>query len=197
MRPIEFFFDLASPYSYLASTQIDAVGERIGRDVIWRPFLLGAVFKATSNQTPAMIPAKAAWMLGDLHGWANHYGVPFRFPPTFPPNSMHVQRTLAAFDLDRDQARLQRLARRLFEAHWGEGVDVFDEVGFHAAVDATPFDAAEIWRRASDQAVKDHLRGVTDEAIERGAFGAPTMFVDDVMYWGNDRLAVLASRHRV
>ncbi len=189
--PIEFYFDFASPYTYMAATQVDALGQRIGRDVVWRPFLLGGVFKATANVAPASVPAKGRWMFGDLHKWAEVYGVPFTFPASFPPNSLRVQRIAAAVEMDGDQERLRNFAARLFEQFWGKGHDITTEDGFRAALEGTDFDADALWARADDQTVKDHLRATTDAAVERGAFGAPTFFVGDQMFWGNDRLDMI------
>lgn len=192
---IEFLFDIASPYSYLASTQIDDVASRCGVDAVWRPFLLGAVFKATGNDAPAMIPAKGAWMLKDLQRWAEHYDVPFSFNhQAFPPNSLRVQRALAALDLDGDQEAVRELASILYGGLWVDGVDVTKREGFTEVVDGSGLDAESLWARAEDSAVKEHLREITDRAIERGAFGAPTFFVGDEMYWGNDRLEQMEAR---
>lgn len=189
---IEFFYDIASSYSYLAATQVDGVGERVGREVVWRPFLLGAVFKATGNQSPAMIAAKGSWMGTDLAQWAEHYEVPFTFNPNFPPNSLRVQRVLASVAANEGQDALRELSMAVYRAHWGDAsYDATTEDGFRQALAGTSFDPAELWARAGDPAVKELLKESTNEAIERGAFGAPTFFVGDDMYWGNDRLSLL------
>lgn len=91
---VEFFFDCASPYTYLAATQIEAVAQRAGGQVQWKPFLIGKAFEATGNKMPASVPAKAKYMFKDLQLWARHYGVAFQFPKIFPINSLLPQRLL-------------------------------------------------------------------------------------------------------
>ncbi len=193
MKTVELFFDVGSSYSYLAATQMAGVAERTGATVRWRPFLLGAVFKATGNDMPARVPAKLKWMLGDMQQWCAHYGIPFRLPTRFPLVTLRTQRFLAGIELV-DPAKVAPAALVLFNAYWGENQD--------PTVDSTLVEAAgaagissEVAIAAIDaQATKDHLRATTDEAVTRGAFGAPTMFVGDVMFWGNDRIPLL-ERH--
>jgi 2-hydroxychromene-2-carboxylate isomerase len=184
-RQIELFFDIGSSYSYLAATQMERLASKTGVPVRWRPFLLGAVFKATGNDMPARIPAKARWMLNDMAMWAKHYDVPFRMPTRFPLITLRTQRALAAAEL-RDPASVAPFALALFRAYWAVGRDpttddvireVAPDPGIVAAIDAPE--------------TKDHLRATTDEAVRRGAFGAPAMFVGDTLFWGNDRIALL------
>ena len=175
---IEFFFDVASPYSYLAATQIEAVGGRAGVAVHWRPFLLGGVFRATGNQPPVSVAQRRPYLLRDLARWADRYGVPFVFPDFFPINSLVPMRALAALS----DVALPSAARRLFDAHWVAGYDPSDVPKLTALL------GEHSVARASDPEVKARLRANTEEAVSRGAFGAPTMFVGDEMFFGNDRL---------
>src|SRR5262245_48651520 len=142
-RVIDFFYDIGSPYSYLAATQVDAVGARHGVPVRWRPFLLGAVFKATGNVMPASIAAKARWMLDDLQRWAAHYGVPFRMSSHFPLNTLRTQRALTAAALA-DPTSVRPLALSLYRAAWVDdrntGVD--DEIA--RAATAAGLDGAHL-----------------------------------------------------
>jgi 2-hydroxychromene-2-carboxylate isomerase len=188
MREIEFFFDVGSSYSYLASSQIAAVGERTQTPVRWRPFLLGAVFKATGNDLPIKLPAKARWMLSDMTAWAAHYKIPFRMPSRFPLVTLRTQRFLAAVERAHP-AQLAPVALALFKAYWAEGQDITTDPVLAAA--AAGLDTAALLAAIELQETKDHLRATTDEAVRRGAFGAPTMFVGDAMFWGNDRLPLL------
>ncbi len=186
-QPIEFFFDIGSPYSYLAATQIDEVAARAGTEAIWKPFLLGAVFKAVGNTMPAKVKPKGAWMFQDLGQWADHYGVPFQMSSHFPINSLLAQRALvAARHVDAD--RVSAFALTLFRDYWAEDVDVSEADAVVDAAGRSGFDGANVVELASDQAIKDELRALTEEAVERGAFGAPTFFVGEQMLWGNDRL---------
>lgn len=188
---IEFFFDIGSPYSYLAATQIDAVGKRTKTPVRWRPFLLGGVFKASGNTTPATVQSKARWMLQDLTRWAEHYGVPFKMSSRFPLNTLRTQRALTGVALKHDDAKVGVLAMQLFQAYWVNDQDISDEAVITEVASHCGLDGAALLEMSGSQAVKDRLKSDTDEAVRRGAFGAPTVFIGDQMFWGNDRLLLV------
>jgi len=189
-REIELFFDIGSAYSYLASTQMEAVTRRTGVPVRWRPFLLGAVFKATGNDMPARIPAKARWMMNDLLLWAKHYGIPARLPSRFPLVTLRTQRALAAAERSAPAA-VPAFAGALFRAYWAEDQDVTTDAVIAAAARAAGLDGDAIVAAIDAPETKDHLRATTDEAVKRGAFGAPAMFVGETLFWGNDRIPLL------
>lgn len=190
-REVELFFDVGSAYSYLACTQVPGLRERTGVPVRWRPFLLGGAFQLTGNEMPARIAAKARWMLTDLHRWAEEYGVPFRMSSHFPVNTLSAQRTLLAADELYGQEAVEKLAMELFGAMWIDDEDVSsgDCIAFH--VNRCGLDARRLARRIGEDELKQRLQEVTAEAVERGAFGAPSFFVGDAMFWGNDRLHML------
>lgn len=190
-REIEFFFDVGSSYSYLAATQLAGVTARTGVPVRWRPFLLGAVFKATGNDLPARIPAKARWMLADMAMWSRRYGIPFRLPSRFPMLTLRPQRALAAALRTVGADAIAGFALALFGAYWGEDQDVSTDPVIAAAARAAGLDADLVLAAIDRPETKDLLRATTDEAVRRGAFGAPSMFVGDVLFWGNDRLPML------
>jgi 2-hydroxychromene-2-carboxylate isomerase len=189
-REIEFFFDIGSSYSYLAATQMDGVAERTKVPVRWRPFLLGGVFKATGNDMPARLPAKAKWMLHDMTLWANHYEIPFRMPSRFPLLTLRTQRALAAAERLAPSG-LPAFARALFTAYWGDDQDVTTDPVIAAAARSAKLDADAIIAAIDAPETKDLLRATTEEAVRRGAFGAPALFVGDALFWGNDRLPLL------
>lgn len=189
---IEFFFDLGSPYSYLASTQLAALGERLSSEVRWRPFLVGAVFKATA--APQMSPTKGRYLMADLQRWAESYGVAFNMATRFPLNTLLAQRTLSALEVraasgEAGEGVLHRAASALFEAYWVADRDISQAEVIAGALDQAQLPGAALVAAASESASKEALRQTTDEAIARGAFGAPTFFVGEAMFWGNDRLA--------
>jgi 2-hydroxychromene-2-carboxylate isomerase len=187
-RSIEFFWDPASPYTYLASTQVEALAARAGVAVVWKPFLLGKVFEATGNKMPAAIPAKGKHLFQDVQRWGEHYGVPVGFPKVFPINSVAALRCGVAAAA---QGRCGDFAKAVMRAYWGEGQDISQAEVLAAVAASIGLDGAVLVTQTQEQAVKDQLRANTEEAVKRGAFGAPTFFVGEQMFWGNDRLVLL------
>jgi 2-hydroxychromene-2-carboxylate isomerase len=187
-RDVEFFFDIGSPYSYLAATQLKALGERTRARVRWRPFLLGGVFKAAGNTMPAQVPAKASYMLRDLDRWAESYGVPFRMPSQFPVNTLTCQRALVAAGRLAGEEVISPFALGLYHAYWVADRDVSDPQVIRDVAQSVGLDGDAVVAATTDAAVKDALRAATEEAVARGAFGAPTFFVGEELFWGNDRL---------
>jgi 2-hydroxychromene-2-carboxylate isomerase len=190
-REIELFFDVGSPYSYLAVTQIDAIERRTGAKVWLRPFLLGAVFKATGNTPPVQVANKGKWMLADLKCWARVYDVRFEFPSRFPLNTLSTQRAITAAERLAGDDAVRRFTLELFRAYWAEDRDVSDRQVIGEIATAAGLDAAAVLAETDAQATKDLLRARTEEAIARGAFGAPTFFVGDEMFFGNDRIQLV------
>lgn len=187
MHDIELFWDVGSPYTYLAITQLPKMRERTGAKVRLRPFLLGGVFKSVGNKMVDVAP-KAANLMEDLRRWARHYRVPMLIPGTdpvpFPINSLLPMRVATAALLA-DETEAERLIRELFNALWVEGKNV----GEQAVLEDVLGDRAMVlMAEAQTPQVKDLLRKNTEEAVARGAFGAPTFFVKDQLFWGNDRL---------
>lgn len=190
-RTIELFFDVGSPYSYLASTQVARIREQTGVPLEMRPFLLGAVMKETGNDTPARVAPKARYMLDDLMRWAARYGVPFRMSSRFPQNTLAAQRALVAAEQLFGPEAMERLAHGLFAAAWVEDRDVSSGDELALCVNEAGLDARALAEAIGSQPVKDALRETTAEAVRRGAFGAPTFFFGDLMVWGNDRIDLL------
>ena len=187
MPTIDFFYDIASPYSYLASTRIDGVGERTAHTIRWRPYLLGGVFNATGNRMPGANRFKAAYLLKDLYRLAERHHTPFEFNQAFPPNTVKVQRMITAV-VPRGQDEVRALSQAFYKAFWVEGVNLSDPAeALRVATDAG-FDGAALMASTQEQAVKDALRATTEEAVRAGAFGAPAMIVAGELFWGADRL---------
>ncbi len=187
MPSMQFFYDIASPYSYLAATRVDAEAAAAGVTVRWRPFLIGGVFHATGNTLPAGNPARGRYLFQDLARWAEHLGVPFTLSPHFPVHSLLAMRVLTT--LRDDQARQRRVAHALFRACWVDGALIKDpEVlgGVLAGVEGE--DAATLLAAAVTPDNKQALKDTTDAAVAYGAFGAPCFVVGDALYFGNDRL---------
>jgi 2-hydroxychromene-2-carboxylate isomerase len=184
-RTLEFYFDYGSPYSYLADTQVEAIAQRAGAALERKPMLLGGVFKATGNHSPAELPAKSKWSAFDMPLWARHYGVPFKPNPHFPVNTLALMRGAAAAQLD---GLFDRYHPAMFKAMWVAGRNLNDIKEVAAVLTEAGLDARTFGQRIQDQDAKDRLKATSDEAVARGVFGAPTLFVDDMMFFGNDRL---------
>ncbi len=185
-RHLDFYFDIGSPYSYLAAERI-AAGALSPAVVRWRPFLLGAVFKVTGNHSPASAPAKARWMLEDLGRCATDIGVPFAFPSRFPLNTLVAQRALVAASRSGGDAT-GALAAALFRAYWVDDRDVSDRAEVAAIATAAGLDGGALVEATGAQPIKDELRRITEEAVAAGAFGAPSFVVDGALFWGHDPL---------
>jgi 2-hydroxychromene-2-carboxylate isomerase len=197
-RTVEFFFDVGSPASYLAWTQLPRLAAETGAVVAWRPMLLGGVFKATGNASPVTVPAKGRWMTDDLRRWAERYGVPFRMNPHFPINTLTLMRGAAGMQM-RHPDRFLALVDAIERAMWETPRDLGDADVLVATLREAGFDPAEFAALVADPEVKAGLIATTEEAVARGVFGAPTFFVGEQMFFGQDRLefvreALLASR---
>ena len=184
-RTLEFYFDYGSPYSYLADTQVEAIARRAGATLARKPMLLGGVFKATGNHSPAEMPQKSQWSGFDMPMWARHYGVPFQRNPFFPVNTLALMRGAAAAQID---GLFERYHPAIYRAMWVDGRNLNDINEIAEVLTAAGLDAETFGKRIQDQDVKDRLKATTDEAVARGVFGAPTSFVDNMMFFGNDRL---------
>lgn len=184
-KQVEFYFDVGSPASYLAWTQIAQLAERHGAEVVYQPMLLGGVFKATGNASPASVPAKGRYTRIDFERFARRYQVPFAQNPFFPINTMQLMRGAVAL-LDGDQ--FQPYVDAVFRAIWVKGQNMGDPDVVARVLGGQGFDVAGLLQQINDPAVKERLRQITERAIERGVFGAPTFFVGDEMFFGQDRL---------
>jgi len=191
---LEFFYDLSSPWTYLAFNNVHAVIAETGAAVTWRPFLVGGVFNAVN---PSVYEARAQPMDPKivhnyrwLHDWARLAGLPLIFPTEHHPvKSVLAMRVCCT--LESEQATLQRFSKAAFDAYFARG-DNIDNPGVLAAVaNACDLDGDALLAQAGTQAIKDQLRTNTEEAIQRGAYGSPTMFINDQLYFGNDQLPLV------
>jgi 2-hydroxychromene-2-carboxylate isomerase len=186
-RSVEFFFDVGSPASYLAWTQLPAICEQLRARLVYRPMLLGGVFQATGNASPAAIAAKGRYTLVDLMRFARRYSVPFAPNPHFPINTLGVMRTVASVQASQSE-NLERLLQVIFSALWVRSLNLNVAEIVQETVAAGGFDPTSLQAGAAAPATKVALRATTDEAVQRGVFGAPTFFVGEDMFFGQDRL---------
>ena len=184
---IEFFFDFGSPTTYLAHTQLPALAAQASAALVYRPMLLGGVFKATGNASPVSVPAKGAWMGRDIARWARRYGVPFAFNPHFPINTLTLMR--GAVGLQMKQPELfTPYVDAVFKALWVQPRDLGQPAEVAAALAPLGLSPETFMALVGDADVKAALIAATDEAVARGVFGAPTCFVGEQMFFGQDRL---------
>jgi len=186
-KRLEYFFDFGSPTSYLAWTQLPGIVAETGAELVWRPMLLGGVFKATGNASPVSVPAKGRWMGADIARWARRYGVPFRFNPHFPINTLTLMRGAAGLQL-RAPEQFARYCEVVSKALWEEARNLGDPAILAATLAAAGFDVEAFTELVGDPEVKARLVATTEEAVARGVFGAPTFFVGEAMFFGQDRL---------
>jgi 2-hydroxychromene-2-carboxylate isomerase len=193
MPRLEFFFDCSSPWTYLAFHRIEEVARAGGAELLWRPILVGGVFNAVNPSVYAAranpTPARAAYHGKDLADWARLYGLRIGLPPVFPVNSVKAMR--GCFVAEEHDA-LPRFARGVFEAYWGDLEDISRDEILEQVVQRAGLPRDEFFAKIAEPAYKAKLRANTDDLIERGGFGSPTMFVNgDDMYFGNDRLVLV------
>lgn len=186
-KAVEFFFDVGSPTSYLAWTQLPRLAADAGAQLLWRPMLLGGVFKATGNASPVMVPAKGRWMFSDMARWAQRYGVPLAMNPYFPINTLTLMRGATGLQM-RQPAQFERYVETVFRAMWEAPCNLGDPAVLAQVLQRDGFDVEALLALVNDAEVKARLVATTEEAVTRGVFGAPTMFVGEQMFFGQDRL---------
>lgn len=193
MRNFEIFFDVSSPWTYLAFTRVLPVLARVPAHTQWRPILVGGVFNAVNREVydrrANPDQRKAAYYRKDLQDWARLAGIKIGNPPQFPVRAVEAMRCVVAAE---EAGALVPLSKALFEAYWGDLRDISDRAVLAEVIRSIGLDADGILARAGAAAIKDRLRVNTDELIARGGFGSPTFFIDGGdMYFGNDRLPLV------
>ena len=185
--PIEFYFDFSSPYGYLAAERIDAIAARHGREVTWWPYLMGVAMKVTGSSPVVNRPMLGAYSRHDMARSARRLKVPFSFPEPFPIATIAACR--AVYWMERTDAKEAKpLAKALYRAYFvdGRNISEADVVADVAAESGADRDA--VLAGIQDPVVKDRLKEVTNDAVERGIFGSPFFMVGDEPFWGHDRM---------
>ncbi len=188
MPKLDFWYEFASTYSYLAAMRIEALAKQAGVTVEWRPFLLGPIFKAQGWDTSPfnLQIAKGKYMWRDLTRLCEEQGLPkFHVPAKFPLSSLGAARAALALS---DEAR-PAFSRAVYMAEFSDGLDIGDAFVLEAILQKLGHDPRVVLVKAGTQEIKDKLRANTEEAQRLGIFGAPTFVLSDgEMFWGNDRL---------
>ena len=190
MKSVEFYFDLGSPYSYLAYYRLLQIAEQQEIQVVYKPILLGGVFKATGNRSPIEIPVKGAYSILDMQRWAEYYQIPMQMNPHFPMNTLTLMRILTGVQLLHLE-KFEQVLKLLFDAMFGTPQNLNEPTVLAEVLKPSGFSVEDIMSMVQSDVVKQKLITETEQAILRGIFGAPTFFVGDEMYWGQDRLHFL------
>ena len=192
-KRLEFYFDCSSPWTYLAFTRVHDVVARTKAEIIWKPVLVGGVFNAVNQEVYERRanpdPRKSAYYVKDLEDWAHYVGISIGQPGVFPVNSVRAMRGALVAQED---GKLIPYVRAVFEAYWGDLQDISLPDVLGAIALSLGYAPAEFLQKLDEPEIKNRLRANTDELIQRGGFGSPTMFVNgDDMYFGNDRLPLV------
>ncbi len=193
MIKFEFFFDCSSPWSYLGFHNVQPMAAEFDVDIIWKPVLVGGIFNMANDSVyknrDNPVPAKAIWTGKDLQAWARLASITINWPSIFPVNSVKAMR--GCF-LAIDQGKLVPFATKVCEAYWRDDKDIADDLVLTEIVDAVGMDRADFFDGIADPATKARLRDTTQEVVDRGGFGSPTMFINETeMHFGNDRLPLV------
>ena len=183
---LDFYFDFGSPASYLAYKRLRQLESKYDLVVNWIPMLLGGVFKATGNVSPVTVPAKGNYMVNqDFPRFAKRYDVPMRFNPYFPINTLNLMRGAVA---TQSEGVFDTYANAVFDAMWQEQLDLGQVDIVVKTLQKAGLDAMALLELTQNDAIKQTLIANTNQAVDRGVFGAPTMFIGEDMYFGQDRL---------
>ena len=187
MKSVEFYFDLGSPYSYLAYYRLLQMAEQQEIQIVYKPILLGGVFKATGNRSPIEVPVKGVYSILDMQRWAEYYQIPMQMNPHFPMNTLTLMRILTGVQL-LSLEKFEQVLKLLFDAMFGTPQNLNEPTVLAEVLKPSGFSVEDIMSMVQSDVVKQKLITETEQAIQRGIFGAPTFFVGDEMYWGQDRL---------
>jgi 2-hydroxychromene-2-carboxylate isomerase len=185
--PIDFYFDFSSPYGYFMSEKIDEVAARYRREVRWRPYLLGAVYKKLGSQPLPNLPLKGPYSVRDFERSARFLGLSCRIPEAFPVATQHAARAFYWLE-DRDPALARRFALATLRAYFGDGRDISQLDAVLDLAAGLGVDRAALAAALDSDELKARLRAECEAAIERGVFGSPFVIIDGEPFWGVDRL---------
>ena len=194
MKKLEFFYDCSSPWTYLAFNRIEDIARRHNADLIWKPILVGGVFNAVNPSVyetrERPVKAKARYYQKDMQDWARYYGITLKMP-SVGVATVKVFKTMRGAYVALEHGKIAPYSRRAFDSYWVEDRDIGQESVIADIAREVGLDPAEVLDKIGRPEYKDKLRTTTDELIQRGGFGSPTIFVDGAMFFGNDRLPLV------
>lgn len=185
--PIEFYFDFSSPYGYFASTRIEALAAELGRSVVWRPILLGPIFKFVGAVPLVEAPMKGQYSVHDFARTARLFDIPYDHPKHFPIAAVGAERAMLWIVAHHGQAKAVEFAHKTFHAFYAEQRDIGNADVVVALGAEVGLNAAELAQGMSEPAIKEALKKQVEDAIARGVFGSPYIIVDGEPFWGFDR----------
>ena len=196
MKKVEFFFDCSSPWTYLAFHRFQSIIKDVNVDIYWKPILVGGVFNEVNqdvyNNRLNPNPLKFKYSRKDLQDWANYCQISINWPKVFPLNAVNVMRAVIASEAF---GKLIPFSYLCFEKYWSNGIDISDIKVLSELAFSIDINKEEFEKKIVIQNTKDLLRSNTDELINRGGFGSPTIFIDgDDMYFGNDRMELVRQK---
>jgi 2-hydroxychromene-2-carboxylate isomerase len=186
-QAIDFYFDFSSPYGYLGSERIDALAEKHGCEVVWRPYLMGAVFKQLGTSPLVSQPVKGPYSRHDLMRSARLYGIDFTIPDPFPVHSVAACRAYYWL-VDQDPALARQLAQALYRGYFIDNRNLGEAETVIETAAALGIDKEALGAALQDGEVKARLRTEVEAALEKGVFGAPFFILGDEHFWGCDRM---------
>lgn len=190
-RKIEFWFDFSSGYAFFAAQEIEALGKRTGRQVLWRPFMLGAAFKHTGAKGLSSTPMKAEYALHDWERIARLQKLQFRLPPGHPYVALAATRAFYWIEDAKSAATAARFAQRMFEEYFHNGLDTNNADAVADVAVELGCGRQDVVDGISSPEIKSITRAHCDDAIARGVFGSPFFFADNEPFWGWDRMTMM------
>ena len=185
IKPFDFFFDFASPYSYLAHKQIKKIEIENNIKINYMPIFLGGIFKLAEIKAPAFIPSKAKFMIKDCKLFAEKYNIKFKFNSFFPIQSLNLMRGVLIAE---KKNKSDNYIDKFFDSCWKDGLNLNDQIIIDKILTELKFDPNNFKFEISKQNIKDELKNKTEDAYSKGVFGAPTFLINNKIFWGQDRL---------
>ena len=185
MKKIDFYFDISSPYSYLAHTQLRKFEKETGEKINYMPIFLGGLHRLADIHAPGLNPYKGKYLIKDLKLFADKYKVNYQFNRYFPIKSIYIMRGALVAEQNN---YFHNYIDKFFIAAWVDSLNLNDEKIFEKFLKNMNINFAYFFQKLSDPTIKDDLKNKTEAAFKKGIFGAPTFVVNGKMFWGQDRL---------